>query len=134
MIRVWVVGALAAVASWTIQGWRMSVEIAAVQASHDRLVLEMTAKHSKLLEDNNEKLIKAQRQVAKLGVVTAANRDAVARLRDTPASSCTESSPGTLVSAPERDILGECVQALADLAEKADQHVIDVRRLTAADF
>lgn len=128
MIRVWVVAA--AVASWTVQEWRLGSEILEVEARHAGFVQTLTEENNRLLKESNERLLQAQRRVAKLGAVAADNRDAVARLRNTPASSCSSPETGAVVPSPERELLGECAQALAEMADQADRHVIDLQRLT----
>jgi hypothetical protein len=80
-------------------------------------------------KDNAEKLAQARQSALSRSI--AANRDALARLRDTitdTAPVCVSSNPEAPTSAntdPARELFAQCAGTLADMAREADGHLND---------
>lgn len=142
--------AVGAAGAWTVQAWRYEAQIADIQRTHDQAVATAQAKHINALEQAREQTAKHQQQahkaaedaanrVAAADTAMRRNRDELGRLRDaTKARASTLCLPNTSTTSPAApadtvgDVLGECGEALTDMARAADGHVSDVQMMRDA--
>ena len=136
-----IAAALAGWAGWSVQGWRMGEQIAALKTAQAEAVntatREARAQESKRFQGVQDAQAAAQARAQ------AARRDAdlarseLDRLRDAIRTS-TGGVPGESAAACAQradaagDVLGQCAAAYSDLAAIADRHASDARTLSEA--
>ena len=133
--------ALAGWAGWSVQGWRMGEQIAALKTAQAEAV-NTAAREARAQESKRFQGVQDAQAAAQTRAV-AARRDADAarteldRLRNSVAAA-RGGVPGESAAACAQradaagDVLGQCAAAYSDLAAVADRHASDARTLIEA--
>ena len=136
-----VAGALSAWAGWSVQGWRMGEQIAALKTAQAEAV-NVATREARATESRRYQGVQ-DAQAAAQARAQAARRDADAarseldRLRNDIGASRGgvpgESSAACTQRADAAgDVLGQCAAAYSELAAIADRHASDARTLIEA--
>ena len=136
-----VAGALSAWAGWSVQGWRMGEQIAALKTAQAEAVntatREARAQESKRFQGVQDAQAAAQTRAVAARRDADAARSELDRLRGT-LSIARGGVPGESAAACAQradaagDVLGQCAAAYSDLAAIADRHASDARTLIEA--
>ena len=136
-----IAAALAGWAGWSVQGWRMGEQIAALKTAQAEAV-NTAAREARAQESKRFQGVQDAQAAAQTRAV-AARRDADAarteldRLRNSVAAA-RGGVPGESAAACAQradaagDVLGQCAAAYLDLAAIADRHASDARTLIEA--
>lgn len=133
--------AIAAVAAWNVQGWRLGNEIASMQAAHLAAVAqsqqEALDKERKMQDDYNKALNDARKREAQLRRDVAIASGAADGLREQAANAARKlaSAPSSAIAdyaAAAGELLAQCGREYQGMAAKADEHAADVRTLIDA--
>ena len=136
-----IAAALAGWAGWSVQGWRMGEQIAALKTAQAEAVNTAT-REARATESRRYQGVQDAESAAKTRAV-AARRDADAargeldRLRNDIAAA-RGGVPGESTAACAQradaaaDVLGQCAAAYSELAAIADRHASDARTLIEA--
>jgi len=140
VISAMVSAAMAALAAWGIQGWRMDAEISSLKteyATQQARAVEMAHAETIRLQsvkDSAEKL--AARRQSDLARDLAANRDALGRLShaaDSALQRASDSHSACIATAASQGVvLNQCSTRLIEVAASADGHASDVQTMTDA--
>ena len=136
-----IAAALAGWAGWSVQGWRMGEQIAALKTAQAEAVntatREARAQESKRFQGVQDAQAAAQTRAVAARRDADAARSELDRLRGTlsiarggvpgeSATACTQRADAA------GDVLGQCAAAYSDLAAIADRHANDARTLIEA--
>lgn len=136
-----IAAALAGWAGWSVQGWRMGEQIAALKTAQAEAVntatREARAQESKRFQGVQDAQAAAQTRAVAARRDADAARSELDRLRGT-LSIARGGVPGESTAACAQradaagDVLGQCAAAYSDLAAIADRHASDARTLIEA--
>lgn len=136
-----IAAALAGWAGWSVQGWRMGEQIAALKTAQAEAVntatREARAQESKRFQGVQDAQAAAQTRAVAARRDADAARTELDRLRGT-LSIARGGVPGESAAACAQradaagDVLGQCAAAYSDLAAVADRHASDARTLIEA--
>ena len=136
-----IAAALAGWAGWSVQGWRMGEQIAALKTAQAEAVntatREARAQESKRFQGVQDAQAAAQTRAVAARRDADAARSELDRLRGT-LSIARGGVPGESAAACAQradaagDVLGQCAAAYSDLAAVADRHASDARTLIEA--
>lgn len=136
-----IAAALAGWAGWSVQGWRMGEQIAALKTAQAEAVntatREARAQESKRFQGVQDAQAAAQARAQAARRDADAARTELDRLRGT-LSIARGGVPGESAAACAQradaagDVLGQCAAAYSDLAAVADRHASDARTLIEA--
>ncbi len=136
-----IAAALAGWAGWSVQGWRMGEQIAALKTAQAEAVntatREARAQESKRFQGVQDAQAAAQTRAVAARRDADAARTELDRLRNSVAAARGgvpgESAAACAVRADAAgDVLGQCAAAYSDLAAVADRHASDARTLIEA--
>ena len=136
-----IAAALAGWAGWSVQGWRMGEQIAALKTAQAEAVntatREARAQESKRFQGVQDAQAAAQTRAVAARRDADAARTELDRLRNSVAAA-RGGVPGESAAACAQradaagDVLGQCAAAYLDLAAVADRHASDARTLIEA--
>lgn len=136
-----IAAALAGWAGWSVQGWRMGEQIAALKTAQAEAVntatREARAQESKRFQGVQDAQAAAQTRAVAARRDADAARSELDRLRNSVAAA-RGGVPGESAAACAQradaagDVLGQCAAAYSDLAAVADRHASDARTLIEA--
>lgn len=136
-----IAAALAGWAGWSVQGWRMGEQIAALKTAQAEAVntatREARAQESKRFQGVQDAQAAAQTRAVAARRDADAARTELDRLRNSVAAA-RGGVPGESAAACAQradaagDVLGQCAAAYSDLAAVADRHASDARTLIEA--
>ena len=136
-----IAAALAGWAGWSVQGWRMGEQIAALKTAQAEAVntatREARAQESKRFQGVQNAQAAAQTRAQAARRDADAARSELDRLRNDIAAT-RGGVPGESTAACAQradaaaDVLGQCAAAYSDLAAVADRHASDARTLIEA--
>ena len=136
-----IAAALAGWAGWSVQGWRMGEQIAALKTAQAEAVntatREARAQESKRFQGVQDAQAAAQTRAVAARRDADAARTELDRLRNSVAAT-RGGVPGESTAACAQradaaaDVLGQCAAAYSDLAAVADRHASDARTLIEA--
>ncbi len=136
-----IAAALAGWAGWSVQGWRMGEQIAALKTAQAEAVntatREARAQESKRFQGVQDAQAAAQTRAVAARRDADAARTELDRLRNSVAAA-RGGVPGESAAACAQradaagDVLGQCAAAYSDLAAIADRHASDARTLIEA--
>ena len=136
-----IAAALAGWAGWSVQGWRMGEQIAALKTAQAEAVntatREARAQESKRFQGVQDAQAAAQTRAVAARRDADAARSELDRLRGT-LSIARGGVPGESAAACAQradaagDVLGQCAAAYSELAAIADRHASDARTLIEA--
>ena len=136
-----IAAALAGWAGWSVQGWRMGEQIAALKTAQAEAVntatREARAQESKRFQGVQDAQAAAQTRAVAARRDADAARTELDRLRNSVAAA-RGGVPGESAAACTQradaagDVLGQCAAAYSDLAAVADRHASDARTLIEA--
>ena len=136
-----IAAALAGWAGWSVQGWRMGEQIAALKTAQAEAVntatREARAQESKRFQGVQDAQAAAQTRAVAARRDADAARTELDRLRNSVAAA-RGGVPGESAAACAQradaagDVLGQCAAAYSDLAAVADRHANDARTLIEA--
>ena len=136
-----IAAALAGWAGWSVQGWRLGEQIAALKTAQAEAVntatREARAQESKRFQGVQDAQAAAQTRAVAARRDADAARTELDRLRNSVAAA-RGGVPGESAAACAQradaagDVLGQCAAAYSDLAAVADRHASDARTLIEA--
>ena len=136
-----IAAALAGWAGWSVQGWRLGEQIAALKTAQAEAVntatREARAQESKRFQGVQDAQAAAQTRAVAARRDADAARTELDRLRNSVAAA-RGGVPGESAAACAQradaagDVLGQCAAAYSDLAAIADRHASDARTLIEA--
>lgn len=134
-------GAIAATSVWSIQGWRLGGQIAALQAQHaaaqakaeadaraTQLTIDTTYQEALNAARSRETVLRRERDVARTESDGLREQSAAAARRLADAPHATVIDYATTAS----ELLADCGRSYQELASTADGHATDVRTLIEA--
>jgi hypothetical protein len=131
--------AIAFVAGFMVQGWRMDSAISDINAQHSKALATATQQvldqSTALQRKKDAALQQAQIKVQQNAAAASAAESELNRLRDYNASNSATVNSSTCSSVRDyattvTAVFSECSIALEDMARKADGHALDARTLT----
>ena len=136
-----IAASLAGWAGWSVQGWRLGEQIAALKTAQAEAVntatREARAQESKRFQGVQDAQAAAQTRAVAARRDADAARTELDRLRNSVAAA-RGGVPGESAAACAQradaagDVLGQCAAAYSDLAAIADRHASDARTLSEA--
>lgn len=130
--------AIAFVAGFLVQGWRMDSVISDIHTQHSKALATATQQvldqSAELQRKKDAALQQAQKKSKQNATAAASAQFELNRLRDYNARNSATINSSTCTSvrdyaATATTVFSECTNALEDMARKADGHALDVRTL-----
>lgn len=139
LIAAAVAAALAGIAGWTANGWRLNAKIDRIHAEHAQDLAKANAdalaKYTDMERKKQEALNEANKQAQRNARAADAARTELERLRQQIASgSVSTATCGSVrnYATTLQAVFGECAARLEWLAKEADGHALDSRTLNGA--